>query len=317
MFQLFKERNFNDYINDTFQFFKILGKHYFKNYFTINGGLLLLITVFIYFFTKVYFDFITSAMSGGINASQNTFGNYFNNNIGLMIAVVSIAVILIMVISIIQFAFPVVYLDLYDQHKGTNFTTIDILNKLKSKISKIIIFVIGSIFVIFPILTIVAVVLVLLCFIIIGIPLLLIMLPAIMSWIHLSFYYYMNSDEGFFKAIGDGFDTVKQQFWPIVGTTVIMYIIIQTVNTIFTMIPYLFGMASMFSTISDANATNVDRFSAISVMISIVMVVSTIISFILNNLILINQGMIYYSHIEGAEGNTAINSIDLIGTDSE
>ena len=317
MFQLFKERNFNDYINDTFQFFKILGKHYFKNYFTINGGLLLLVTVFIYFFTKVYFDFITSTMSGGINASQNTFANYFNNNTGLMIALVSVALLLIMVISIIQFAFPVIYLDLYDQNKGANFTTIDILNKLKSKISKILIFVIGSIFIIFPILIIVMVVLVLLCFIIIGIPLLFIMLPAIMSWIHLSFYYYMNSDKGFFNAIGDGFETVKQQFWPIVGTTVIMYIIIQTISTIFTMIPYLFGMASMFSTISDTNATNADRFSGISVMISIVMVVSTIVSFILNNLLLINQGMIYYSHIEGSESNTTTNSIDLIGTDSE
>lgn len=317
MFQLFKERNFNDYINDTFQFFKILGKHYFKNYFTINGGLLLLATVFIYFFTKVYFEFISSSMSGGINATQNTFANYFNNNVGLMIAVVSIAVILILIMSIIQFAFPIVYLDLYDEHKGANFTTKDILNKLKSKIPKILKFAIGSIFVIFPILMIAIVILVLLCFIIIGIPLFLIMIPAIMSWIHLSFYYYMNSDQGFFNAIGDGFDTIKQQFWPIVGTTAIMYIIIQIVNTIFTMIPYIFGMASMFSTISDPNSGAGDKFSAISVMMSIIMVISTIVSFIFNNLILINQGMIYYSHIENAEGNTSTNAIDLIGTDSE
>ena len=47
------------------------------------------------------------------------------------------------------------------------------------------------------------------------------------------------------------------------------------------------------------------------------MVISTIVSYILNNLLLINQGMIYYSHIENSESSISNDSIDLIGTDSE
>jgi len=186
---------------------------------------------------------------------------------------------------------------------------------MKNRIPKILKFIIGSIFIIFPLLMIIFGLLILLCFIIIGIPALLIMVPAMLSFIHLTFYYYMNSDEGFFSALGDGFDTVKQQFWPIVGSTAVMIFVIQIVNTIFTLIPYLFGMASMFTTLQSGSKE--DAFSTIAIIMSIIMVISVIVSYILNNLLLINQGMIYYSHIENSESSISNDSIDLIGTDSE
>ena len=315
MFQLFKERNFSDYINDTFQFFKVQGKHFFKTYFIINGVLLLVAVVLIYFLMKIYFDFIFSKISGNGNAPQNDLGTFFNANFGLMIALIIGAILFFILVTLFQFTFPVVYLDLYDSKKGADFSTKDILIGMKKRIPKILKFVIGSIFIIFPILIIVFGLLVLLCFILIGIPLLLIMMPAMMSFIHLTFYYYMNSDEGFFSALGDGFDTVKQQFWPIVGSTVVMIFIIQIVNTIFTLIPYLFGMASMFTTLKSGSQE--DAFSSISIIMSIIMVISVMVSYILNNLLLINQGMIYYSHIENSESSISNNSIDLIGTDSE
>lgn len=315
MFQLFKERNFSDYVNDTFQFFKEHGKHFFKTYFIINGGLLLIATVLIYFFMKIYFDFIFSKVSGNGNAPQNDFSNYFNANFGLMISLIIGAFLLFVLISIFQFTFPVVYLDLYDSKKGTHFSAKDILNGIKKRIPKILIFVLGSIFIIFPLLIIVFGLLIMMCFIIIGIPLLLIIAPAMFSFIHLTFYYYMNSDEGFFSSLGDGFETVKQQFWPIIGATVVMIFIIQIVNTIFTLIPYVFGMVSMFTSLK--NGSNEDAFSTMSILMSVIMVVSTLLGYILNNLILINQGMIYYSHIENSESSISNDSIDLIGTDVE
>ena len=156
---------------------------------------------------------------------------------------------------------------------------------------------------------------VLLCFIIIGIPLLFVMFPAMLSFVQLTFFYYMNSDQGFFTAISDAYDTVKNQLWHIVGTTAVMMIIIQIVSTIFTMIPYVFGMASMFTTLESGDSE--EAFSIISMMMSIVMVISIIVSFIFNNLLLVNQGMIYYSHIENSESSFYVDSLDLIGTDSE
>jgi len=315
MFQLFKERNFSDYINDTFQFFKVQGKHFFKTYFIINGGLLLIAVVLIYFFIKIYTDFVFSKISGNSNAPQNDLSTFFNANFGLMISLIIGAFLFFIIVFLIQFSFPVVYLDLYDSKKGDNFTAKDILIAIKKRIPKLLKFALGTIFILSPILIIVFGLLVMLCFIIIGIPLLLIMVPAMMSFIHLTFYYYMNSNGGFFSAIGDGFDTVKQQLWPIIGTTAVMIFIIQIVSTIFTMIPYIFGMVSIFTTVQSGGKN--DAFSTLSILMSIILVVSMVVSFILNNLLIINQGMIYYSHIENSESSISKDSIDLIGTDVE
>lgn len=314
MFQLFKERNFSDYINDTFQFFKVLGKHFFKLYFVVNGGLLLIATVLIYFFTKVYFDFIISNLNG-TGVQDNFIGNYIQANFGMLVTFMIVAFVLFLIISLMQFAFPVLYLDLYDSRKGIDFAAKDILYALKKRIGKIIKFVLGSIFIIFPIVVIVMVLNFLMFFIIIGIPLIFITMPALMSWVNLSFYYYMNSDESFFSALGDGFETIKGQFWPIVLSTLVLFIIYYIVTSVFTLIPYLFGIASIFTT-TKQGAVN-EQFSMVPIMVAIVMIVSTIVSYILNNLLLINQGMIYYSHIENSESSISNDSIDLIGTDSE
>ena len=37
MFEFYKRRDFGGLISDSFAFFKIYGKNYFKNYFLING----------------------------------------------------------------------------------------------------------------------------------------------------------------------------------------------------------------------------------------------------------------------------------------
>lgn len=314
MFQLFKERNFSDYINDTFQFFKILGKHFFKLFFVVNGGLMLLAIVLIYFFTKVYFDFIISGVSAN-GFQDNYMANFIQANIGTIIACSIGAFLLLMLVSIMQFTFPVIYLDLYDSKKGTDFTAKDILLGLRKRIGKIIKFVIGSIFIIFPIFFVVMVLNFLLVFVIIGIPLLLITMPALMSWVNLSFYYYMNSEESFFSALGDGFETLRGQFWPIVFSTLILFVIYYVITTTFTLIPYFFGIASMFTVIDQGSPQ--DSFSAISIMMAVVMMVSMIANYILYNLLLINQGLIYYSHIENTESSISHDSIDLIGTDSE
>lgn len=83
------------------------------------------------------------------------------------------------------------------------------------------------------------------------------------------------------------------------------------------MIPYIFGMASMFTTLKDQANNPSDSYSYISIMMTIVMVISLLASYILNNLILINQGMVYYSQRDYDENISSNSSIDLIGTDSE
>jgi hypothetical protein len=317
MFQLYKKRNFNDYINDTFQFFRLHGKHFFTLYFTINGAFLLLATVLIYFIFKIYFEYIFSSISGGMVAQQNnTLGNLFANNSGTLIVVAILGILFLVFISIIQFAFPLIYLDLLDKNKGPNFSTKDVIVSLKQKAFKLIKFVIGLIFIFTPLMIIIFGLNVLLCFIIIGIPLFFITIPAVMCWMHLSFNYYIVGDERFFSALSSAYSDIREQFWPIVFSTMLMYIIIQVTNTIFTMIPYIIGILFVFTNPENQNGSQ-ETFNLVAIIMTAVVVVSLMANYILNNLLLINEGIIYYSRKDVNENISSNNSIDLIGSESE
>lgn len=313
MFALYKKRDFSDYVSDTFQFFRETGKHYLKNYFTICGIMLMILVVVSYFLFQVYFDFFLNFDPSHNNA--NFMQNLIQNNAGTIFIGAFFMFLFIVLLSMLNYSIPVIYLDLYDKNKGNNFETKDIINRFKSKFGRIVVFFVGLIFLVTPLLVFVFVLLVLLCFIIIGIPMLLLAVPAAVSWITLSFYEYLNHDKGFFESLGNGFTHLKNQFFPNVGALIIMYIIIQISMTVFTLIPYMFGLASVFTSAQSQGPMDGDSLSTIKVMMTIVMVVSMLMSYILNNLLLVNQGLVYYSRREHNENISSQDSIDLIGSE--
>lgn len=313
MFQLFKRRNFSDYISDTFTFFKVTGKHFFKSYFIINGALLLILMTLSYFVFKVYFEMLFANIGSN---SPNFLEDYFNNNIALIIGVFLLFFIVLLFVSLINYTYPIIYLQLFDKNKGNNFQTSDIVRELKSKFGRIMIFFLVLLLMGFTVGLILMGLIFALMFIIIGIPLAIILIPAMIAFVQLSFYEYMDSTSSVFDAFGKGFEKLKQNFWPIVGSTIIMYVIIQTVVTIFTMIPYAIGMARMFTNLENQNSEE-ETLSFVSILVVIVMCVSILGSYILNNLLVINNGIIYYSLREKSENKTTLSDIDMIGTDSE
>jgi hypothetical protein len=312
MFTLFKRRNFGDYVSDTFVFFKLTGKHYLKNYFTINGALLLILVAASYFLFQVYFDFFLK-----IDPSGNNFDyleNYLNNNIGLVV-LIAIGLLLFMIfLSMLNYAVPVIYMDLYREKNGSDFGTKEILSRFKAKFGQIAVFFLVTVFLITPVLMVVFALLFLLCFILIGIPLLLFAIPTAFSWITLSFFEYLNTDKGVFQSFGSGFKHLTKQYFPIVGSSMIIYIIIQVAMTVFTMIPYMLGLVTVFTGIEEGSR-GTDATSTVSIMMTMVMVFSLLMSYILNNLLLVNQGLVYYSRQEFDENKSADFSIDLIGSE--
>ncbi|MEO5777512.1 MAG: hypothetical protein ABIQ27_11445 [Flavobacterium sp.] len=308
MFPLFKKRDFGDYISDTFQFFRVTGKHYLKNYFTICGILLMILVVLSYFLFQVYFDFALNF--GRLNNNADFIQNFTETNAVLIVFGAIFIFLFIVILSMLTYSVPVIYMDLYAKNKGDNFGTKEILAKFKADFGRILIFFLGLIFLVTPLLMLVFVLLVLLCFILIGIPLLLFAIPTAISWITLSFYEYLNHDKSFFKALGSGYKHVRNQYFPNIGSLMVMYLIIQTAMSVFTLFPYAFGMASVFTT------QNIDdRSSSIKILLTIVMVISILMSYILNNLLLINQGLVYYSRKENDENISSKDSIDLIGSE--
>ncbi|TPD73577.1 hypothetical protein [Flavobacterium microcysteis] len=317
MIALFKKRNFNDYLNDTFSFFKKDGKHFIKNYFVINGIFLLLLVVFIYFLSKIYFEAIFSTLDQ-TNPGYNFVEELFNENLGGFIASLIGFVVLSLFLTLLNFAYPIIYLDKYDQFQGSNFDTREIISGLKAKMGKIFLFFIISLFVIIPAIAILFTVLILLSFIIIGIPLIMITIPTIFSLITLMFYDYLTTENGYFTSLGNAAGYLKKQFWPIVGVTMLMYMIIQVVLTLFSMIPYVIAMVMLFTSIGDrTTGPSQDALSTFGVLMSVVFVTVILANYILNNLLIVNQGMIYYSRKEHDENKATFGEIDSIGTNFE
>ena len=318
MIALFKKRKFNDYLNDTFDFFKKDGKHFLKNYFTIVGVLLLLLAVFIYFISKVYFEVIFSEIaSTSGNPQYNYFNSFFEDNFSLILLGGFVLSILILLLTLLNFTFPIIYLQEYEKNNGANFSTKEILIGLKSKTGRILLFFIISLFVVAPILMIVFAILILLCFIIIGFPLLLIAFPLLFSLMSLTLFHYLNNNDGFFSAMGKAFTAVFKQFWPIVGSTILMYMIIQVTMTIISMVPYIISMVLIFTFADTNSATQTETFNGLAIVMTVLFVFTTILHYVFNNLLMINQGFIYYSRREHLENKSSFNEIDSIGNHFE
>lgn len=314
MFQLYKKRDFSQLVGDTFTFFKMEGKNYFKNYFIINGGLLLILVVLIVFFMKFFLEGTFASVQNQEN--DNFLLNQFYSNMPIFIGSGIIAFLLIMLISLINYTYPIAYLSKVGVGQK-EITTQQLIQFLKENALRSIQFYIFSIFIIIPFLLIITAIMILLFMIIIGIPLLLIVLPAILNWIALSYYNYMLTKEGYFQSLAKGFEMLKSNFWANVFSTAIMYIIVQIIASILTFIPYTFGIFNTYTNPQSFENNPESIFSFVIILVTVVAGVSILANYILQNLILVNQGVIYYSITE-KEQNINLNSeIDSIGQNEE
>ncbi|WP_281323772.1 hypothetical protein [Flavobacterium sp. IMCC34518] len=315
MFELYKERDLSANISDTVTFFKSFGKHFFKNFFIINGIFLMILMILIYFISKIYMEVLFSG-ANNLNNNPNYFSNYISENITLVVGGFLTAIIVIAILSMLNITFPIVYLKLFEKENNTNFSTQDISKELKKNIGKMFVFLLGITCIIMPLAFIVFGILVVLCFILIGFPLFIIIGIAFFSWVMLSYHDYILNDVGFFKALSNGYYLLKLKFWTIVGTTFLMLMLIQIIQGIITIIPYLFTIGSMLVSTQDGSSQT-DNYSTFGIVMAVIMVLSVLISYIFNNFIVINQGLIYYSLHEDTENFTTNNQIDLIGTEIE
>ncbi|MEC4117056.1 hypothetical protein VSP20_08740 [Myroides phaeus] len=304
MFQVFKKRNFSDYINDTISFFKLEGKTFFTNLFTLCGPLLLVLFVCVYFLFDMFFKTV-------MNDTMDSVDEFLNTNFGWAILIAFVTFIIGIAISILAYTFPIYYLK--------NITTIPnqyreiapIKSELKKDFGRLLIFVLGTIFLIFPLMMIVFFISALLIFLIIGLPLLLILLPTFTSWTTIAYYEYVTKKVGFFTAFQTAFYIVKSNFWPIIGNTTIVYLVINIVASILSAIPQVIFYVGVFT--SDRNIEDISLTSGYKIMMIAVVILSTILSFFANSLLIINQGMIYYSAREHKENTQSHIDIDMIG----
>lgn len=313
MFQLYKRRNFNELIGDTFNFFKAHGKNYFANYIAINGGLLLVLIVLFYFAFKIFYE---GAFVNGARTSGNAFENYLLENINLFIVYGIGAFILILILTFINSLYPIAYLKLVEKNEETN--TTNIWKYIKSKIGKSFIFFLLSLVTLIPVAVILGFLCFALVFILIGIPLLLIVIPAVFICISFAYYNYITTNDGYFDSVSKGYKLFIKKPWPLIGSTIIIYFIVNTVVSFISFIPYFIGIFGLVFNIETQNNENIqENISFIMIMVGLTFVLSISLNYLLQNIVSVNQGIMFYSMIDETENTSKISEIDLIGSNEE
>ena len=319
MMQFYQKRDFGTFISDTFAFFKEHGKNYFKNYLLINGILLILMVVI---FVLGYREFFAQMMGSNTAGQNYYFEAYFQENQAMLILVSSIVFFLFLAVTMVSYSYPVLYLKRLSETGNKDIRADDILSDLKSNVGRFLLLFLGMLFIVTPLAMIVFGLSVVLMFILIGFFLIIIMGPALMNVVNFLMFDYLHTKKGFFESLSYSIRAQfsyrngreKSPFWKYWGSTIVMYFIIQTVSSIFTMIPMMFIFGGMM-TVPQTGEMQQNPFEGpMGIFIFLLYGVSLLFSFLMINVIFVMSGLQYYDSRTDLHRNLDLSEIDTIGT---
>ncbi|WP_313093155.1 DUF4013 domain-containing protein [Chryseobacterium flavum] len=317
MIQFYKKRDFGTFISDSFNFFKLYGKNYFKNYLLINGLLLILMVVVVIFGYKELFSQLFGSNLGG---ETYYFEQYFSDNAGMLITVGIITFLLFMILAIVNYLYPVFYLKRIAQ--GTEkIKTDEILGDFKNNVGKIAKLCLGMMFIVAPLALFVVAFSYILVIVIIGFFLILLIYPTIFNVITFLMYDYFNSGRGFFESLSYSIrsqfsypnGSEKSPYWKYWASAFVMFIIISIATSVFTYIPLIFFYGSILTSSPDGNFEQ-NPFTGVAGIIFFVFYgISMLLSFFLSNLMYVNAGFMYYDSRTDLHQKAELEEIETIG----
>ena len=309
--QLYKTRDFSEFFQDTFAFLKSNGKHLFKHYLIINGVFLMIMMVMMYFFTKFY----TSVIFGGLLGNGSTMvDDYMNENMGLFVLLIILFVTIAMVAGVISFSFLPLYLKLFTERNGPSFGTSELITAYKSNIGKIFIFLICGFLLGIPLAIAMGIGAFILAITIVGILLIPLLIGAFSLLYNMSLMEYIERKRGIWDSFGYAWTLMTSKFWASVGSVGLFFLMSYIVQSFFSLIPYVFGMASLFTTIESGNQNPENLSSTMTIMMLAVFLISFFASALLGIIVQLNQGIIFYSLKEDKENINTKSVIDQIGS---
>ena len=310
--QLYKSRGFGEYFQDTFAFLKHNGKHLFKLFFIINGVFLLILMVMGYFFSKFY----TDVFFGGIMyANPNALDEYMNQNSGLIILLFFVFLIVGLIAAVISYSFVPIYLKLYSEHDGKNFTATDLIKTYKANIGKILIFLVCGILMGILAGIIAGLTIFVLAITIIGFLLIPVVIGAVSLFYQGTLIEYLQNKRGIWDSFGYAWKLMSSKFWAAVGCVGLFYLMAYIVQNIIAIIPYIFGVLSMVTEIeSGVNPDPNDIGKMATIIMLAIFFLTFLVSTFLNLILQLNQGIVFYSLKEDHENVNTKSDIDLIGS---
>lgn len=320
MTQFYKIRDFSALISDTFGFFQTHGRNYFRNWLLLNGPLLILMVVMFVIGYSEFFSQITGAAGDG---SSYLWQEYFEENQIMLILSLAAVFIVFLAASIISYTFPVFYMKRLSETGNKDIKADEILFDIRSNASRFVLFFLGMLFIVAPVFLVVIGISYALMIIVIGFFMLLFLLPLAMNVINFLLFHYFHTGKGFFQSLSYAFRSQfnyanfpnRSPLWKYWGSTFIMYLIINVITTIFTMIPLVIMMFRIFAVMEDGSGTGPQNPMAggMGILFFMTYGVSILVSFILMNLILVNGGLMYYDSRTDLHRNVDLSNIDAIG----
>ncbi|QBO57346.1 DUF4013 domain-containing protein [Chryseobacterium salivictor] len=319
MMQFYQKRDFGTFISDTFAFFKEHGKNYFKNYLLINGILLILMVLI---FVLGYRELFSQMMGSNTSGQNYYFEAYFQENQTMLIFVSTIVFILFLAVTMVSYSYPILYLKRLTETGDKNIKADDILSDLKSNIGRFLKLFLGLLFIVTPLAMIVFGLSVMLMFILIGFLLIFLVGPTLMNIVNFLMFDYFNTRKGFFESLSYAVRAQfsyrngreKSPFWKYWGSTVVMYLIIQTVSSIFTMIPMMIIFGGMMTVPQSGELQQNPFEGTMGIFIFIIYGISLLFSFLMINVIFVNSGLQYYDSRTDLHRNLDLSEIDTIGS---
>ncbi|PKF75570.1 DUF4013 domain-containing protein [Chryseobacterium sp. PMSZPI] len=317
MIQFYKKRDFGTFISDSFNFFKLYGKNYFKNYILINGLLLILMVAVLFF---GYREFFSQLFGSNLGGETYYFEQYFSDNAGMLIVVGLLTFLLFVVLAIINYLYPVFYLKRIAQG-AEKVKTDEILGDFKTNAGRIGKLCLGMLFIMMPLTLFIVGFSYILIFIIIGLFLVLLVYPTIFNVTTFLMYDYFNSGRGFFESLSYSIRSQfsypnggeKSPYWKYWGAAFVMFIIIYIASSVFTILPMLFSYGSILTSTPDGNFEENPFTGALGIVFFIFYGVSMLFSFFLANLMYVNAGLMYYDSRTDLHQKVELEEIDTIG----
>lgn len=317
MIQFYKKRDFGTFIGDSFNFFKLYGKNYFKSYLLINGLLLILMVGVVIFGYK---EFFSQIFGSNLRGETYYFEQYFSDNAGMLIAVGLLTLLLFMVLAIVSYLYPVFYIKRIAQG-ADKIKTDDILGDFKKNVGKIARLCIGLIFIVAPLALFLVGFSYVLIFLIIGLFLIFLIYPTLFNVITFLMYDYFNSDRRFFESLSYSIraqfsypnGSEKSPYWKYWGASIIMMMIISIISSVFTYIPLIFFYGAVLTSAPDGNFEQNPFTGVFGIVFFVFYGVSMLLSFILSNLMYVNSGLMYYDSRTDLHQKVELAEIDTIG----
>ena len=318
MMQFYKKRDFGALISDTFNFVKLYGKNYFKNYFVINGLLIILMAVLVFFGFRNFFSLIFE----GIGGNSASIGRYFLENIMQIIFTFLFIFLVFIMISVVNYSYPVLYLKRLTETGNKNIAVDEIMSDVKKNIGKIFKLFLGFVFIIIPLYLAVYGLSYTVTYRIQGLYLLLFVFltPVMTNVVNFLIYDYFNRGKGFFSSLSYAIRSQfsyqqynqKSPFWKYWGTTVILYILQQVVAYALAFILVFIIILSLGLSLNMSSAETFYITLGLTVMAYPLII---IISLIMSNFISLCSGLMYYDSRTDLHREMDLTEIDSIGRD--